>query len=216
MERHYAAGDIIVRREEIVPYLIRIETGRVRFEMGGQVWSLGDGDCFGEEGIFLGKPAPYTALASEETTVTLLSEAEAEAFLATNPVAALRAVLRTTARLHEGVASLSVENPHYVHLLKTLLPYAPREADPSSFTRLSLDGVALAEMMGVGEETVRRLLTEAAVLDDVRIGEDGMILVKGAEYLRRRIVEGRSAAFFAEAPRKPYGRGRYNLLSRIT
>jgi len=199
MQKHYAAGEIIVRREEIVAHLIRIETGRVRFEAADQVWFLKEGACFGEEGVFLGKPAPSTALSSEETRVTLFPETEAEAFLSANPVPALRAVLRMTTRLHERTEPFSPENRRYLSLLKVLLPYASPEKESPSFTRCPFDRSRLAEMAGVDEETMQRLIAEAAPFGDLRVEEDGALSVREAEYLRRRIVEGRCAAGFSAA-----------------
>jgi len=216
MERHYGAGEVMARRDEILPYLIRVDAGRVRIETAAQTWFLSDGDCFGEEGVFLGKPAPYTALAAEETTATLFSETEAAAFLSANPAAALLAVQRTVARLHETTAPLTPDNPRYLHLLRMLLPHAPREGDPASFTRVPFDLAHLAGLVGTTPEAVRILLTGAAPFGDVSISDEGAILVKGAEHIRRRITEVGCASFFAAAPRRPQGRGRYNLLSRIT
>ncbi len=216
MQQHYAAGDIIVRREEIVPHLIRIDSGRVRLETADQAWSLGDGDFFGEEGVFLGKPAAYTALASEETTVTLLPAPEAEAFLSAQPALSLRAVLRTVSRLHEKTASFSPENPHYLRVLKTILPYVAAGTGSSPYTPLPFALDQLAEMVAMNPDALRRLIEEAAVLQDIILAEDGSLSARDAETLRRRIAEGRCHSFFSAAPRKPYGRGRYNLLSRIT
>ena len=129
MQRHYGAGDIIIRREEIAPFLFRIENGKVRFEIRGHVWFLSGGDCFGEEGVFLGKPASYTALAAEETTAILLSRDEAASFFAENLPSSLLIIHRTVANLHEATAPLSPGNYHYLRLLKVLLPYAQQGGD---------------------------------------------------------------------------------------
>lgn len=214
MERHFAAGEIIIRRNEIAPQLVRIRSGKVRFELPGRAWDLSDGDFFGEEGVFLKKPAPYTAAAAIETMVELLAEDEAAAYLAGNPAAALLAVQRTVARLHEPTGPLLPDNPRYLRLLGLLLPHAFDQGEPGVFSKLSVTLPDVAALLETTTESVRTLIAEAAALGDLKLDAD-TISTKGAEHLRDRIAGVRNASYFPPGPLRRYGIGHYNLLSRI-
>jgi|GEM_PF-1368380 len=216
MERHYAAGEIIIRRDEIAPFLVRIRSGKVRFEMPDQIWDLSDGDFFGEEGIFLKKPSPYTASAGVETTVDLLTEPEAASYLAGTPAAALLAVQRTVTRLHEQTAPLTPDNPRYLRLLRLLLPHTRSHATAADqLSQLSVTRTDLAALLGTTPEALAALLSVAAGFGDLRMDDDGTIYARGAEHLRERISAARNATYFLSGPSRRYGIGHYNLLSRI-
>lgn len=215
MERHYAAGEIIIRRDEIAPFLVRIRSGKVRFEMSGQCWDLSDGDFFGEEGVFLRKPAPYTASAGVETAVELLTESEAASYLAGTPATALLAVQRTVTRLHEQTAPLTPDNSRYLRLLRLILPHTRSSTAPDQFSKLSITRADLAALMGTTPETLSVLLSVATPFGDLRMDEDGTLYAKGTEHLRDRISATRNAGYFLSGPSRRYGVGHYNLLSRI-
>jgi CRP-like cAMP-binding protein len=215
MEKHYAAGEIIIRRDEIAPFLVRIRSGKVRFETPDDRWDLSDGDLFGEEGIFLKKPSPYTAAAAIETTVELLTEPEAASFLAGTPAAALLAIQRNVARLHRPTGPLTADNMRYMHLLALLLPHTVSHGDAGAFSKLSISLQDIAVLLETTPESVRMLLSEASLFGDLVLNEDDSISAKGTEHLRNRIAAARNASYFPSGPTRRYGIGHYNLLSRI-
>ena len=215
MERHYAAGEMILRRDEISPFLMQIRTGKVRLETTTRSWYLSDGDFFGEESIFLRKPATYTAFASEETILDLLTESEAASFLAGNPAAALIAIQRNIARLHEPAPPLTTDNPFYLRLLRTLLPYTRRGGERETFSPIPLGLTDLATLLETTPEAIKCFLTGASAFGDIRLDNDDTLSVREAEHLRMRISATRNAAYFFSGSTQRQGRGHYNLLSRI-
>lgn len=215
MEKIFSSGSVIVRRYEIAPFLMRIVSGKVSCEIPGRSWHLSDGDFFGDEGVLLKKPAPYTAYAAEETVITMMNETEASAFLAGQPAAALAAIRRTAARLYEPTGPLTPDNPLYLRLLKILLPYAPQDAGSDDLTRLSVTLEHIASSLDGSIESARTLLTGSAALGVVKITEDDAVWSRGAEHLRRALSAGQSTRHPFSIETQRYGRGHFNLLSRI-
>ncbi|HNT28188.1 MAG TPA: cyclic nucleotide-binding domain-containing protein [bacterium] len=215
MEKLFSSGSVIVRRHEIAPFLMRIVSGKVSCEIPGRSWHLSDGDFFGDEGVLLKKPAPYTAYAAEETVITMMNETEASAFLAGDPAAALAAVRRTAARLYEPTGPLTPDNPLYLRLLKILLPHTQQQGGPDDFFPLTVTLDHLASSLDGTVESLRLLLKEATALDIVRVAEDDTIQAKSAEHLRRALSAGQSNRHPFSMETQRYGRGHFNLLSRI-
>lgn len=213
MEKLFSSGSVIVRRHEIAPFLMHIVSGKVSCEIPGRSWHLSDGDFFGDEGVFLKKPAPYTAYAAEETVISMMGETEAAAFLAGQPATALAAIHRAAARLYEPTGPLTPDNPLYLRLLKVLLPYASQDND--GFSRLSVTLDHLASSLDITVESVRTLLKESAALGAVRIDDDDTVRAQGAECLRRALSAGQSTRHPFSIETNRYGRGHFNLLSRI-
>lgn len=215
MEKHYAAGEIIIRRDEIASFLVKIRSGKVRFETSGARWDLSDGDIFGEEGVFLKKPSPYTAAAAIETTADLLTEPEAASFLAGTPAAALLAIQRNVARIHQPTEPLTPENPRYMRLLAMLLPHAVSHGDNESYSKLAISLQDIAALLGTTPESARTLLSESNTFGDLTLNGDDTISAKGSEHLRGRIAAARNASYFSTGLTRRFGIGHYNLLSRI-
>ncbi len=75
-ELFFTLRDTIIRPGFVAPGLYLITAGSVIREYKGERTHLGIGDFFGEEGAFLGVPAPYTIAATEDTAIAVLDKGE--------------------------------------------------------------------------------------------------------------------------------------------
>ncbi len=213
VERHYATGEIILRRGEISPFLHMVVKGKVRVEEPSGFFYLSAGDFFGEEGAFLRKPSPFTVLAGDETVLSLLRDADLEKAMGEQPELASRIVRKSVARVGEVFTETSPFSKGYVRALLHLLPHL--EGEYEGYRRVDISLMDLAENLGISLPSLRILLSESRRFGDVRLEEETMIFSRCGDSIRRRLLQVRRDRFFGVEDSGLRGVGNINLLSAL-
>jgi len=182
MEKEFLPGETVVLAGKISPYLFLIKRGSVKLEGNGESFFLSDGDFFGEEGCFLGKPALFNATAGEETQLQFMDRTEAEEFFAGNAKAAFSLFIKNSARANEQKEPFNAMSPEHVKLVAGVLPYVVEKNGADPVHEVDLDLETLAAQIELSTEALLDLLNFSKILGYVAF-DDGKILACGKDKL---------------------------------
>jgi len=212
MEKDYNSGEVIVKRGEISPYLYIILSGKVKIEESEKTYYLSEDDFIGEEGVFLKKPAQYTAIAAAETGVKLLKEGELETLLESGPDKILRIIRKSIAKRFDASDEFSEKNPLYISLLEIVEASIPFNVNTTEMIKVDISLMSLTEKMQISIPSLKNLLSVAERIGDISISEDSSIFTKNSSELKSRISSLYQSLFFGEAESEKRGLGQNNLL----
>lgn len=212
MEKTLSSGEIILRREDISPFLFSIVSGKVRIEKNDNIHYLSEGDFFGEEGAVLKKPAEYTAIAGDETVLALFKDEALEEFFSKNPEKAIRMVHKNIALSYDMSADFSDKSPAYIKLLNIISQFVPEKVSGGDDKiKLSVSLMTLAEKMEMSIPSVRVLLWMSESFGDIRLSEDSNIYSSNLLDIKRKIVSINLRRFFCDENKNRKGKGHFNL-----
>ncbi len=213
MKKTVSSGEIIIKREEISPYLYIILIGKVRIEDSHGIYYLSKNDFFGEEGVFLKKPSSCTVIASDETEVMILPEAEVLSFIKEYPDIAMTIIRKNIARACNSHKQFNEKNYYYQRLLEILISALPQESITPDFMKTQISLITVAEKIGLPIPSVRALFTMAQPMGDLFLDKESIIHAKNASYLRNRIQKMSLEQYFGlDKLEGEKGVGHFNLL----
>lgn len=167
--KHYKAGEIIFREEDIPLHYYQIEKGKIKLnnytEDGKEFIQniFSDGHSFGESLLFVERPYPMNAVCIEDSSVFRLPKSSFLDLVQSNPEISLNIYQCLAERMYYKYImfyNLSFQNP--ASKLKLLLDYLKSYHDdkaPYSFL-IPLTRQQLASLIGLRVETVIRTIKQ--------------------------------------------------------
>jgi CRP/FNR family cyclic AMP-dependent transcriptional regulator len=196
--RTRAAGALLIAEDEPGDAMFLIAEGRVRVALFGEsgreltLSVLGRGDFFGEMALLDGRPRSANVVASDDTTLLVLTRDAFVEHVKAHPQTALNLLAEMTRRLRradETIGSLALHDVHR-RLVRTLERLAREDGEVAG------DGLTLrrrptqqdlANMIGSCRETVSRAFTSMI--------KQGLLVPRGRSlHLTRRLLDGARAA----------------------
>ncbi|MFO7735304.1 MAG: cyclic nucleotide-binding domain-containing protein [bacterium] len=217
MNETYSTGEIILRKGEISPFLYLIEEGRVKIDKPGEtVFFLSVPDMFGEEGIILGKPSPYTAVAADESKMLLLKKNQLEEFFSTHPENTVRLIKKTVASSHDMDENVCEDSRIYISVITILLDSIDSDTLPTMETKVDMSLIKLAERTTLSVPSLRKFFNETEKFNDVRLSGSGEILMPAPEETRKKISRKLFQRYFQDVIPFETDIGKYNLRATYT
>lgn len=164
------AGDALFRRGEPGDRMHVVVDGRIRVfvddAIAGQATLalLGPGDCVGELSLLTGRPRSATAVASTAATTLAVTRDAFIAWLQEHPAASLTLLETVSMRLRRTADAMTDiifpdQAQRLAKLLETLAEIESRAHPvPDGEVRIAISQAELAEILGIGRETVNKHL----------------------------------------------------------
>jgi CRP-like cAMP-binding protein len=174
---HYARGQTVARRGEMVPGLFAVAYGMVKLTLHGATGAekvlrlVGPSQTFGEIALFRREPLPLDAVAVVDTGLVMVPAATLLVLIETDAHFARGMVASLCQRLHAMVSDFEATTLHGA--TGRLAAYLESLADSPGPTSVTLPAAKklIAARLGMTKETFSRALRQ--------LGRDGLLRVAG-------------------------------------
>jgi CRP-like cAMP-binding protein len=174
---HYARGQTVARRGEMVPGLFAVAYGMVKLTLHGATGAekvlrlVGPAQTFGEIALFRREPLPLEAVAVVDTGLVMVPAATLLRLIETDAHFARSLVASLCQRLHAMVSDFEATTLHGA--TGRLAAYLESLADSPGPTSVTLPAAKklIAARLGMTKETFSRALRQ--------LGRDGLLRVAG-------------------------------------
>jgi len=192
-ERRFAKDAHIVQQDQPGDALFIIATGRVKVAIYGEnnreviLNLLKRGDFFGEMSLFDEQPRSAHVIASEDTTVLILTRDQFEDHIHRSPQSAINVIKEMSRRLRRAdeiignLATLDVSQ-RVVHIMRDLAEKDGEEVTEGILIKERPTQQDIASMIGTSRETVSRVLSE--------LQRGGFVEMRGRQILLTRKLPG--------------------------
>ncbi len=213
-DKSYSAGELILAKNDVSNAVYMIIRGKVKVVTDNQNFTLSDGDIFGEEGLLLDKPSPYTAVASEETLIQILEEEEARKHIFENPQISFTTFVKHIGRVWNTVSPVSLTDFSCIRFLEEIIPFAEQTEDGEPDMPAAVMLKNFSEKTGMDKETLIFQVKRMEPLGHVKLREGERILTAGKNKLSAVVYSYYKNVLFSGADINT-GSGLYSLASLL-
>lgn len=206
VERQFSKDAHIVQQDQPGDALFIIARGRVKVVIYGDnnreviLNLLKETEFFGEMSLFDEQPRSAHVIASEDTTVLMMTREQFEAHIHNSPRSAINVIKEMSRRLRRAdeiignLATLDVSQ-RVVHIMKDLAEKDGEEVPEGILIKERPTQQDIASMIGTSRETVSRVLSE--------LQRGGFVEMRGRQILLTRKLPGIGLAPVEAAPTTP-------------
>ena len=212
MELFKNPGEIIIRKGEIATNLFFIAKGSIRIEKEKEnPFFLKEKDFFGEEGVFLRKPANYTAIVSDVADIRFIQKEELLDFFKAKEERILKLIRKSVANTFDNIDDLKNTSNNYLLFLDKIVEHSNNNNNQETMLNISL--LTLAEELGISLPVLRTFIEESEGFGHFTF-KDNKLTINNIDNVKTFITNSFINIFTQINLEKQDGLGDFNLINK--